>query len=106
MPALHVPLHSFRAKHAAIEGKLFPRLETDHLVPTHFQLNAALLATKTAMRLNQTLGGIARFVLPAARRSVGGVRAEAVEQNVRRDGRLSHETPPLGGAVPGRAIFS
>src|SRR5215471_21393664 len=99
MTTLHVPLHPFGAKHTAIEGKFFPGLEANHLVPTHFQLNATLLATKAAMRFNQTLRRITRFVLPTAGRRVGWVGAEAVKQNIGRDRRLSHETPPLGGAA-------
>src|SRR6516225_7029018 len=106
MPSLHVPLHSFRAKHPAIEGEFFPRFKANHPISAHFQLNAALLAAKTAMRLYQALGGIARFVLPAARRGVRWVRAEALQQNIGRDGRLSHAAPPSVEAAPKRATFS
>src|SRR5262249_44758467 len=106
MSALHVALHALGAQHPAIEGKFLPRLETNDLIPTYFQLNAALLTTEAAMRFNQTLGGVPRFILPAAWRCVGRVGAEAVEQNIRRSRWLSHETPPSSEAAPGKAIFA
>ena len=59
MSALHVAFHTLRAKHAVVERKLFPRLETDHLVAANFQLDSALLPAETAVRFNQFFRGIA-----------------------------------------------
>src|SRR6185295_4496557 len=42
--ALHVPLHALGTEHAAVEGKLLPRLEADDAVVAHLELDAALLA--------------------------------------------------------------
>src|SRR5215472_14042876 len=106
MSALHVSLYAFGAQHPTIEGKFFPRLETNHLVPAYLQLNAALLPTKAAMRFDETLGWIARFILPAARRCIRRVRTEAVKQDIWRDRGLSHETAPSNQAGPARVIFS
>ena len=56
MGALQVPLDAFRAQHAAVERKFFPRLEADDLVVSDLQLNPALLSAETAMRLHEPLG--------------------------------------------------
>src|SRR5215467_5497543 len=106
MSALHVALYTFGAQHPVIEGKFLPRLETDDLVLANFKLNATLLAAKAAMRFDKTVGGFARFILPASRRYVRRVGTKAFEQNIWRDRRLSHDTPPLSEAAPARAIFS
>ena len=59
MAALQITLHAFGAQFPFIKGELFPGLETDHMVVTDFQLNAALLAAKAAMRLDQLFCRIA-----------------------------------------------
>src|SRR5688500_7406934 len=55
MLPLQVALDALRAQHAAIERELLPRLEADHLVVAHLELDAALLAAEAAMRLHQPL---------------------------------------------------
>src|SRR5262249_10451673 len=52
---LKITLNAFWAKHATIEGKIFPRLKSNHHVIFNFQLNATLLAAKTAMRFDQPI---------------------------------------------------
>ncbi len=52
---LHVALYAFGAELAAIERKILPWLKPDDLVLAHAQLDSALLATKTTMRLHQLL---------------------------------------------------
>src|SRR5262245_27647405 len=49
MPTLHVALHTLRAKHAPVEGKIFPRLETDDLILSNFELDATLLSAEATM---------------------------------------------------------
>ena len=56
MRTLQVTLHAFGTKHAAIERKLFPRLEADHFVVFDLELNAALLAAEAAVSLHQLVG--------------------------------------------------
>ena len=60
MRALQVSLDALRAQHAAVEREVLPRLEADDLVVLHLQLDAALLAAETAMRLHESLGLDAR----------------------------------------------
>ena len=59
MTALHVTLHALGTEHSVVERKLFPWLESDDLIPTNFELDSALLATKTTMRFHQSLCGVA-----------------------------------------------
>ena len=80
MPALHVALHAFRTEHAVVERKLFPRFESDHLIAANLQLNAALLAAETTMSFDQVVGGISRFILPAAGGRMSWVWAELLKQ--------------------------
>ncbi len=82
MRTLHIALHAFRAQHAAIERELLPRLESDHLVVPHLQLNPALLAAEPAVRLHQPLRGIRRLTLPAARRLIVQMRTIVLDQSV------------------------
>ena len=60
MAALEVALDPLRTEQAAIEGKLFPRLESDDLVVKDLQLDAALLAAEAAVCLDEALGLDAR----------------------------------------------
>ena len=53
MAALHVALYALWAKHALVERKIFPGLETDDLVVSNLQLDAALLSAEAAMGLYQ-----------------------------------------------------
>src|SRR5262245_59356141 len=93
MVALHITLHTLRAKHASIEWKLFPRLESDNLIAPDLQLDAALLATETAMSPYQSFGRILGFALPAARRLVIQMRAVTLDEQPVIYRRPSHETP-------------
>ena len=52
MVALKITFHSFRAKHATVEGKLFPGLKTDDAILPNLQLDSALLPAETAVRLH------------------------------------------------------
>ena len=52
MRPLEVPANPLGAEHAAVEGKILPRLEPDHGVIFDLELNAALLTAETAMRLH------------------------------------------------------
>ena len=56
MRALQVAFDAFRAEHPAIERKFLPGLEADHFVVADLELDAALLAAETAMRLDQAFG--------------------------------------------------
>src|SRR6478609_1669747 len=55
MGPLKVALHALRTEHAAIERELLPRLEANHPVVTHLELNPALLATEAAMGLHEPI---------------------------------------------------
>ena len=79
MRALQIALHALRAQHAAVERKLLPRLEPNHLVVAHLELDAALLAAEAAVRLDQPVrldagrqprAGHRRQVRPEARDDV------------------------------------
>src|SRR5262249_18043151 len=65
MIILQIALHALRTKHAAVEWKLFPRLESDHLVLAHLELDSALLAAKAAVSFHQRKR-MAGFRFPAA----------------------------------------
>ena len=56
MCSLQVPLDALWTEHAPVEGKVLPGLEADDYVVFDFQLNAALLATETAVGLHQLIG--------------------------------------------------
>src|SRR5262249_11563038 len=56
MRALQITLHTFRAEHSPVERKVFPRLESDHLIVLDLKLNAALLPAETAVRLDNLVG--------------------------------------------------
>src|SRR5580765_3059444 len=56
MRSLKITLHSFGTEHSAVERKLLPRLEPDDLVIFDLELNAALLAAETAVRLDEAIG--------------------------------------------------
>ncbi len=76
MAPLKITLHSFWAKHAAVERKLLPRFETDDPILADLELNPALLSAKTAVGLHQFLGRMDRFIFPPAGRDVVEVRPE------------------------------
>src|SRR5215472_4863208 len=44
--ALHVALYALRAKHAAVEWEVLPRLETNNLILANFELDATLLSAE------------------------------------------------------------
>jgi hypothetical protein len=94
MATLHVALHPLGAKHSVVERELFPRLETDYLVSANLELNPALLPAETAMRFDEALCGISRFVLPSTRRRVSGVWTKTVKERFQRGRHLSHAIPP------------
>src|SRR5262249_9058301 len=68
MAALHVAFHALGTEFALVERKLLPGLEAHHALVSGLQLNAALLAAKAAVSLDQSF--VVRFPCPAARRSV------------------------------------
>src|SRR5687768_17801686 len=53
MRSLQVAFHALRAEHAAVERKLLPRFEPNHLIVANLQLNAALLAAEATVRLHE-----------------------------------------------------
>ena len=61
MVALQVALDALGAEHAVVEGEFLPRLEADHVVVAHLELDAALLAAEAAVRLDQAVGRSPRF---------------------------------------------
>ena len=67
MAALHIALYALGAKHAVVERKIFPGLETDDLILSDLELNAALLATEATVGLHQFFRGVDRFILPIHR---------------------------------------
>ena len=77
MPALQIPFHPLGTEHAAVDGEFLPGLEADDLVLFDLELNAALDATKTAMRLHQP---VRRLLVPSARGFVVQVRAVAIDE--------------------------
>jgi hypothetical protein len=93
MRPLEIPLHAFRTKHAAIERKILPRLEADHLVVPDFELDSTLLAAKAAMGFHQPLG-VLRSVQARATRVIA-VRAKPIDRfkNIRRKRRHLCFTP-------------
>jgi hypothetical protein len=74
MIVLQVALHAFGTQLALVDRELFPRLEADYLVVFDLELDAALDATKAAMRFHE-LVRLAR--IPTARRCEGRPRTEA-----------------------------
>ena len=92
MRALQVALHAFRTEHAAIEREVLPRLEADHLVPAHLELNPALLPAEAAMRLHEPIR------LDAGRqphaRHRGQVRSEPFDDAKGIDRNFSHAGYP------------
>jgi hypothetical protein len=63
-----------------VEGKFFPRLESDDLIPANFELDSALLTAETAVRLDELFCRISRFILPSTRRNIRRMRAKTIEQ--------------------------
>jgi hypothetical protein len=55
MRTLKVAADAFGAEHAAVEGEVFPWLESNDLVIPHFELDATLLAAKAAVSLYQSV---------------------------------------------------
>ena len=93
MIGLQIPLDALRAELASIERELFPGLEADYSVSAYFELQAALLATEAAVRLDKLLRGVARFFLPTSRRFVVRVRAKLFRKVLEAGWRLSHVLP-------------
>src|SRR5260370_12118692 len=89
MAALHVALHAFRTKHAAVEGEILPRLESDNAILADLELNAALLSTEAAVGFHQLFRSIG-LVLPTAGRHIAEMRAVAAGQFVERERGFSH----------------
>src|SRR5262252_1963746 len=102
MSALQVALHALRTEHAAVERKVLPRLEADDLVVTHLQLNAALLTTEAAMRLDQPIRFSARREAHAGHGR--SMRSESFVdlQWIDRDRRHGVIAPTLRDAAPTR----
>src|SRR5215467_2843129 len=97
MRALEVALHAFGTQHAAVERKVFPRLEADHLVVAHLELNAALLTAETAMSLDQPVRLDARREPHAGHRRQ--VRTETADDVQRIDRDLRHVRLPCVSSV-------
>ena len=53
MRALQVAFHAFGTELASVEGELVPGFKADDFVVFDFELDAALLAAKTAVGLNE-----------------------------------------------------
>src|SRR5206468_3286868 len=77
-------------------------LEADDLVAAHLELNPALLAAETAVRLDEFFRRMARFIPPAAGRHVVQVRAVAVNQCFDRQRSVSHVDPLSFSVAPMR----
>ena len=88
---LHVPLHALRAQLASVEREFFPWLEADNPFVLDLELDAALLAAETAMRLHDAVGLAAR--LPSAGRLPIEVRAEAIDERSNRGRQFRHHAP-------------
>ena len=92
MRALQVSLDALGAQHAAIERKVFPGLEADHLVVADLELNPALLSTEAAVCLDQSIR------LDAGRqaraRHHGQVRSEPFDDPKGIDRNFSHASLP------------
>ena len=67
MFVLQVALYALGAEHAAVDRKLFPRLESDDLVVMNLELNAALNSAEAAVRLHERA---IRMLRPSAGRLV------------------------------------
>lgn len=91
MIVLQVASNPFRAKHPAVEGKFFPRLEPDDFIFAHLELNAALLSAKAAVRFDEALRRMTRFVTPTPGRNGIQVRPELFGENFWSERRFSHE---------------
>src|SRR5579859_4952339 len=91
MRALHVALHALGAQLATVEREVLPRLESDHLIVLHLELDAALLSAETAMRLDRTVHFTDGH--PSARWLVFGVWAEGIHDLRYRNWQLCHVFP-------------
>src|SRR5262245_40322328 len=90
MIALHVAFHAFGTEHSAVDWKILPRLEPDHLIFANLELNPALLPAKATVCLYELLRRMARLALPSARRFVFHVRAIAIKEQRFVKWRLCH----------------
>src|SRR5262245_1186933 len=86
MRALKVALDPLGTQHAAVEREVLPRLEADHRVALHLELDAALLATEAAVRFYQLVWGL----FGAAARACGEVRPEGARDQKIVDRKLGH----------------
>ena len=59
MSALDVAFYALGTKHSVIKRKFLPRFEPNDLIAANFELDAALLPAKTAMRFYKAFGGMA-----------------------------------------------
>jgi hypothetical protein len=86
MTALEIALDPFGTQHATVDRKVLPGFKPDHSIVFDLELDAALHAAETAMRLDES---IRRFTsLPSPRRSVvemGTVLLYQVRQWVRKN---------------------
>jgi hypothetical protein len=76
--ALQVALDAFRAELALVEREVVPGFEADHFVVVHLQLDAALLTTETAVRVDDTIDLDTR--VPSTGRRLVQVRTVAFDQ--------------------------
>ena len=89
MFVLHVPLHSLGTKLASIEGKFFPRLESDNFVIADSELDSTLLPAEAAMSLNQLV--VFSCVGPSPGRNPMNMRTELSYQFRYLDWQLCHD---------------
>jgi len=92
--ALEIAPDPLRAEHPLVERELLPRLEADHLVVPHLELDAALLAAEAAMGLDQPVGRVLPLLAVAAGRLVVEVGPVAGDQLFVGHGPFSHGSSP------------
>ena len=91
MIGLQVAFYAFGTQHAPVERKLLPGLESDHAILANLQLNAALLAAETAVRLHQAVRVRPRLRAPATFWNVVEVRSVLLADLVQGTRSFSHE---------------
>src|SRR5262245_54689487 len=95
MVALHVALDALRTELSLVEREVLPRLEADHLLVLHLELDAALLAAEATVGLDDAVG--LAHGGPSAGRHVVAVRPVARHELRQRSGQARHQPfPPFG----------